>query len=409
MLGVISVTGMALALFLIMVVMMTQQVNVIPFAPESGRDRMLHARFLSVNNESWNGEGGANGPHGRRSAETLYGDLPLGAITTIYNVGYYGAPTSGPDGKVYQLRARDVDANYWKVFDFSFVSGKPFTQADFDASRQVAVMTESSARKLFGSTDVAGRDFTLNHIPYRVAGVVKDVSSLATKAYGEVWVPYTTTGIENFLWNDGIQGSLSVTILAADRDDFPALREEINRRLLSYNTELKPTGYYIIGRDRPYDQETDAYTKWANVGPDMASVHRQQWIVYLILLIVPAINLSSMTESRLRRRVSEIGVRRAFGCPRTTLFGNILVENFIVTIIAGVVALLLSCVFALLFKEMLFTTWSSPDPMVTVGMLIQPSTFLWALAFCFVLNLLSSGIPAWRASRVNVVTALTGK
>ena len=40
---------------------------------------------------------------------------------------------------------------------------------------------------------------------------------------------------------------------------------------------------------------------------------------------------------------------------------------------------------------------------------MQPSTFLYALLFCFVLNLLSSGIPAWRASRTNIVNALGGK
>ena len=31
------------------------------------------------------------------------------------------------------------------------------------------------------------------------------------------------------------------------------------------------------------------------------------------------------------------------------------------------------------------------------------------LLFCFVLNLLSSGIPAWRASRTSIVNALGGR
>lgn len=41
-------------------------------------------------------------------------------------------------------------------------------------------------------------------------------------------------------------------------------------------------------------------------------------------------------------------------------------------------------------------------------MLIQPSTFLWALLFCFILNVLSSGIPSLRASRTDIVKALNG-
>ena len=32
-----------------------------------------------------------------------------------------------------------------------------------------------------------------------------------------------------------------------------------------------------------------------------------------------------------------------------------------------------------------------------------------ALLFCFILNMLSSGVPAWRASRIDPVRALSGK
>ena len=42
--SVVNVTGTALAIFLIMLVVMVQQVQVEPFAPESNRDRFLHVR-----------------------------------------------------------------------------------------------------------------------------------------------------------------------------------------------------------------------------------------------------------------------------------------------------------------------------------------------------------------------------
>jgi putative ABC transport system permease protein len=32
-----------------------------------------------------------------------------------------------------------------------------------------------------------------------------------------------------------------------------------------------------------------------------------------------------------------------------------------------------------------------------------------ALLFCFILNLLSTGIPAWVASRIHIVTAMGGR
>ena len=146
--------------------------------------------------------------------------------------------------------------------------------------------------------------------------------------------------------------------------------------------------------------------------PTSNQARRQRLIIFIILLIVPAINLSSMTQSRLRQRVAEIGVRRAFGSTRLELMGQIIAENLVVTLLAGVMGLLLSVAFAYLGNTLLFAQEFSQTlspPAVDASILLHGSTFGWALLFCFVLNLLSSGIPAWRASRIGIVNALGGR
>ena len=75
------------------------------------------------------------------------------------------------------------------------------------------MITESVARRLFQTTEAVGREFLLNHAPYTVAGVVKDVSTLANTAYAQVWVPYTSTEITKDTWSDEHMGMMSVTIL----------------------------------------------------------------------------------------------------------------------------------------------------------------------------------------------------
>lgn len=128
----------------------------------------------------------------------------------------------------------------------------------------------------------------------------------------------------------------------------------------------------------------------------MNAARRQRIIIFVILLIVPAINLSSMTQSRLRQRVSEIGVRRAFGSTRMELIGQIVAENLVMTLLAGVVGLLLSVAFAYVGNTLLFAQEFSQTlnpPEVDASILLHASTFGWALLFCFVLNLMSSGFP----------------
>ena len=241
---------------------------------------------------------------------------------------------------------------------------------------------------------------------------MKDVSTLANIAYGQVWIPYTAGGMDKEMWNSNHMGMMSCTILAKDREDFPAIREEADRRLKEYNKIIGEDGWKIISRNRPYDQEKNAIAFAANWEPDLQAHRRQQFIIFLILLLVPAINISSMTQSRLHQRVSEIGVRRAFGSTRSELMMQIVAENFVITLMAGVLGLLLSVVFAYVGNSFLFAQPFSPTlnpPEVDASILLQLDTFLWALFFCFVLNLLSSGFPAWRASRIGIVNALGGR
>ena len=108
--------------------------------------------------------------------------------------------------------------------------------------------------------------------------------------------------------------------------------------------------------------------------------------------------------------MSEIGIRRAFGCTRSRVIADIITENISVTLIGGVIGFIFSVVFAWIYCSASMPSFglSSSGSNVHAGMLINWSTLGMALLFCFVLNLLSAGIPAWRASRVSPVEALGG-
>ena len=408
----VSVIGTALAIFLIMLVVMMQQVKTAPFAPESNRDRFLHGHYLSIEQEKWGKGNSSNGPMSVQTAKELWQSLKTPEAVTIYGCHATTTPVSLPKKAASSFDLRQTDDVFWRVFDFTFIDGKPYDKATFDAAIPVAVLSETVAQTLFGTTiGIVGKEFLLNHALYQVCGVVKDVSTLATQAYGQLWVPYTAGGLDKDVWNTHM-GMMTCILLAKSREDFPAIREEANRRLEEYNKIIGENGWKIISRNRPYDQETNAIAFGANVEPDLKTHRRQQLIIFLILLIVPAINISSMTQSRLRQRVSEIGVRRAFGSTRMEIMTQIIIENFIVTLMAGALGLLMSVVFAYAGSSIIFAqeyNYSLSLPEVDSSMLLQADTFLWAFFFCFVLNLFSSGLPAWKASRIGIVNAISGK
>ena len=193
-------------------------------------------------------------------------------------------------------------------------------------------------------------------------------------------------------------GGLSMIMLAKDKSDFPKIRDEHKRLFDALNKEAAAKGYKFLDMERPYTQEVAANTPWANMAPDMASVYKQKFITFLILLM---------------RRREEIGVRRAFGAKRSEIIMNLFMESLVITVIAGLIGLGLSLLCGLLFADSVFTPSIYSDnytvTSISVSTLFHWSTFGWAMLFCFILNLLSAALPSINASKVNIVNAISGK
>ena len=269
------------------------------------------------------------------------------------------------------------------------------------------MLSAAVARRLFGTTDIAGKTVQLNYVEYRISGVVTDVSVLATSAYAQVWVPYTSTDIARLTWWEETMGQMRAVILARSAADFPAIREEAEQLRRKYNDSLRDSEVFYRGQ--PDEQFANLYRKWSEK-PDTKAIILRYMLVIAILLLVPAINLSSMTLSRMRRRMAEIGVRKAFGATGGELIRQIFFENLLLTLFAGVLGLALSYAATFLLNGFLFNNstnaYLSGETALTPGMLLSPWAFLAAFGFCLLMNILSAGIPAWRASRMNITDAI---
>lgn len=406
MLSVLGIVGTALSIFLIMVVVVIHQVKVLPFVPESNRDRMLHLKYAAFEAET----GSASGNMSYSTARALVDSIASAQAVSVMQDGCVEEVVRVPAGIKTKADMRATDAAFWQVFDFRFLHGKPYGAAAVEAGLPEAVISVSTARKLFGTENAVGREFRKGRIDYRVVGVVKDVSTLADRAYSQIWVPATACPGLMGGWLDGLMGDFSAVILAHDRGDFDAIRREFAESVKKLNAGLKPSGWNYVPLSRPYDQAMHAETQFSNADPDLDSSRRIRMFVYLVLLIVPAINLIGMTESRLRRRAAEIGVRRAFGCTRGRMFAQLVGESLVITVIAGIIGWIASLIFASAMASEIFSdNWgavSTHAPAVSIDMLVQWPAFFTALAFCFILNFLSSSLPAWHASRSSIVDSI---
>lgn len=401
----VTIIGTALSIFLIMTVMMMQQVKIISIAPESHRDRMLYGMFLHEAGISSDAENESSAGLSYETAKKLYDKLDGVEEISYVEQGWASLDLKGTNNKKFTGDVLYADDGIWRVFDYELLDGRYYTPEEVDAGTKVAVVSRSTARKLFDSEDALGRRFELDHETYEVIGMVADVSKLTFMAYGEVFAPLDKS--KTYGESDSDFGPYMTLMRVKDGVDLEDVRAQVKKRYGELDAEIASRNMKTVYHGAPFDQETVAGgVGGSNITPQ--DTNGLRIVIYLILLLVPAINLSSMLHSRLRRRVSELGVRRAFGCTRKRIMGDIIVENLIVTVAGGIIGFAVGVLFAL-FYDGLYTSPDDETVRPALSMLLNWRILLSAFGACFILNILSASVPAWQASRLNPVEAINAK
>ena len=401
--SVISILGTALSIAMVMVVVLMFQIKLTGYSPESNRGRMLYVNGTTA--ESISGAGGTNnGQMSPRVLKECYYTLKTPEAVTGF--GQETRPVSLPGKRLFEeYSIKYADPGFWKVFDFSFVAGHPFTDADFQSALPVAVITDRLAANLFGAEEPVGKYIVVDYVDYKVVGVVKEVTTAAEDAYAQIWMPYTVNADIQREVCEGVAGNLKAVMLAHSASELDAIRAELNNHIERFNAgqkeyELKLTGTGALDRldiaigNNGFQRVVTMKDYLLDTGA-----------LLLFLLLVPALNLISVVQSSVQKRADELGLRRAFGASRLKLITQVLSENMIVTLLGGLLGVLLSILFLQLFKAFLI----SPDVSINASMLLKPVFFISALFFAVLLNLFSATIPAWRVSRQEIVTALNSK
>ena len=171
-LSVITVLGTALAIALIMVILIVYQAKTADYAPEVNRSRSLYVKWeRTVYDKKDPNSAGHSRPSLWLVKEIFYPLTTPEAVTATYEGGEVLVGTVGSDEEM-NTPLMLTDAAFWKVYQFRFLAGKPFTEADFQSGMKQAVIAKSVARRLFGGAENAiGKDILVNFAAYTVCGV----------------------------------------------------------------------------------------------------------------------------------------------------------------------------------------------------------------------------------------------
>ena len=413
----IYVAGTGLSIAFTMVLFIIYYVKFAPVYPEYNRDRTLVISCMAVakkGEKTWNNyNAGVN----IRAAELVKGLPHLDKVGLGQLKDYWGGNTILlPESKeLLSVNAGRVDTGFWQVFTFRFLSGKPFDEAAVEAGRPVAVITEKVAKRIFASTDVAGKHFKYNGNDIQVAGVVADVTGATPATAADLYFPLHYEGMYRPSPNDrGLMGSLQLYMTATSADDVETLRAEVVDVLNRYNQENQEWEHFYL-------EQPDVWWKsqfrvlGANV-PDVAGSVRSTLYMLLALLFIPAMNLCGMISSRMDERMSELGVRKAYGATNVSLISQVLTENLLLTLVGGLVGLALAYFIALTSGEWMyhlldegFTLPGGMEASFTMEMLFNPTLFLTVSGLCMLLNLISALVPTVLALRHTIIYSIQTK
>lgn len=410
--SIISIIGTALAIAMVMCVVIIDKVKNDPLAPEVNRDRSLFVVGITVNFPNASQE--SNSLLSNKVIEQVIRGIEGAEVVTGYNqlATNYVSLRGTTNGAVANVIASDHE--FFRAFEYDFIYGEPFTEADFKSAINKAVICESTAKRLFGTADVVGKTFNIDFKEYMVCGVVKDVSLLASRSYAEVWYPYTTVTDQSEFFK-GIMGMYMCCIVAKDKESFPIIRADLDKRLEEFNKGLDNMRISFHNQPCTTSEVDDILSLGLNRYLEFDNNRREailfDVLLILVALLVPGINLSSTTQSRMRRRMEEIGVRKVFGATRMDIIKQILLENLIMTLLGGFFGLLIAYLGVTIISDMVagavvVLTAVGGDAMLDMRSMISIDVFVLAFVFCLILNLVSALVPAWLTSKQSVVKAL---
>ncbi|MBQ9176320.1 MAG: ABC transporter permease [Bacteroidaceae bacterium] len=423
-LKVFYLLGTAVAVSTALLVAFVIHVMVGKIYPELHRDRTVYVtgRFYSGD---FNAEAFGGG-YSKRAIEDVFSRLDCVEVATgvsmMHVVGSLNPASAAVGKRTVDVRPICTDTAFFRMYELEWVDGRAFTRQQFEDGEDCVVITDQLARQLFdGETRVAGRTVLLGYKPFRITGVVRAGSNMLPQSSADIYVPYTNKDAFSMgsLHGFPYAGYMEVRCLLKEGSTRQTLLDQLAPYRAAYISEQTPASsgkvdWVIRARSHYFfalsffDADNETTADYLN----------QLWIpalIMLLLLLLPAINMSALVSGMMEGRLAELGVRKAFGATNRTLLRQVLTQNLWFTCLGGILGLLLCYgLLKLLSTSTLFITIftqsaTSSSLNITPDMLWNWPMLIITFVCCALLNLMAAFIPVWHSLKRPLVEAMNQK
>ncbi|HWB90844.1 MAG TPA: ABC transporter permease [Puia sp.] len=294
-----------------------------------------------------------------------------------------------------------ADAGFFDVFSLPLMEGSAASALKNPYS---LVLTQSSAKKLFGLADPLGKVVKFDTINYTVTGVLQDIPKLSHLRF-EMLVSLSSIDLARpapssdggYLdWTNAF--SNYVYVLLAKKSNpatFEAALDRISRREnapFRNHIALSLQSLKSIAFGRPRGNEIFPIINFTAILVLCG--------LAFIILLSACFNYTNLSLARSLRRCREVGIRKVIGALRLQVVGQFIVESVIIS--------LLSLCLAFCFFLLLRVPFLSLHPALseTFSLALSPRLVTWFVVLAVVVGIIAGLLPALFYSKINAIQVL---
>jgi putative ABC transport system permease protein len=311
-----------------------------------------------------------------------------------------------PEKRFMQDHMLIVEPSFLDIFAIESISGNPY---DVLRKPYQALLTESTAKKFFGNEDPVGKTFLFrNKFSITVGGLIKDIpanshlpaSMLLSFVPNEQYLNHTVDA-----WSF-VSGTTTYVVVPEGYNlkDLEAHLKQIADKHLNADPNL-PKIFRSAFDIQPLS-DVHFNSTYAG-GSDWVKAVNTTWLWFfaaigISVLTLACINFVNLSTAQALNRAKEVGVLKAVGAGRLHLMSQFLREAWILSFIAGILAIAIAQTTLPYMNTLL-------DKQITFKFFESPMLLSSLLGGVFVTGLLAGIYPAWIIARFNPAVTLKAR